>query len=433
VRGAFSYRECQLHAEAVPLATIAAAVGTPAYVYASASMRAQVRRFFAAFAGQRVLLCYALKANANLAVIRTLVDEGAGADVVSGGELQRALAAGAPAQRIVFSGVGKSRDEMIMALEARIAQFNVESVPELIVLSEVAAARKLIAPVALRINPDVAADTHDKISTGRRHDKFGIAYEQAPAVFEMARRLAGIEIVGLHLHIGSQILSLAPFEGAFRRGVELVRELRRAGIPVRRLDLGGGLGVRYRPEPELDLDLAGYARLVGELTAGLDLELVFEPGRYLVAEAGVLLTRVLYVKPGAERACVVVDAGMNNLLRPALYDAYHAILPVAEPAAGAALEPVDVVGPICESTDVFARGRNLPPLAAEDLLVLTGAGAYGAVMASDYNSRPMAAEVLVDGSRYAIIKPRVEPAERFADERLPPWLPSPASERGATG
>ena len=431
--GAFSYREGQLHAEAVPLATIAAAVGTPAYVYASASMRTQVRRFFAAFAGQRVLLCYAVKANANLAVIRTLVDEGAGADVVSAGELQRALAAGAPAQRIVFSGVGKSRDEMIMALEARIAQFNVESVPELIVLSEVAAARKLIAPVALRINPDVAADTHDKISTGRRHDKFGIAYDEAPAVYEMARHLAGIEIVGLHLHIGSQILSLAPFEGAFRRGVELVRELRRAGIPIRRLDLGGGLGVRYRPGPEPDLDLAGYARLVGELTAGLDLELVFEPGRYLVADAGVLLTRVLYVKPGAERACVVVDAGMNNLLRPALYDAYHTILPVAEPAAGAALEPVDVVGPICESTDVFARGRDLPPLAAEDLLVLTGAGAYGAVMASDYNSRPMAAEVLVNGARSAIIKPRVDPAERFADERLPPWLPSPALERGATG
>jgi len=431
VSAAFGYRAGQLHAEDVPLERIAAAVGTPAYVYAAASMRTQVRRFFAAFAGQRVLLCYAVKANANLAVIRTLVDEGAGADVVSAGELQRALAAGAPAQRIVFSGVGKSRDEMILALEARIAQFNVESVPELILLSEVAAARKLTAPVALRINPDVAAGTHDKISTGRRHDKFGIAYDQAPAVYEMARRLAGIEIVGLHLHIGSQILSLKPFEAAFRRGVELVRELRRAGIPIRRLDLGGGLGVRYRPELEPDLDLAGYARLVGELTAGLDLELVFEPGRYLVADAGVLLTRVLYVKPGAERACLVLDAGMNNLLRPALYDAYHAILPVAEPAAGAALEPVDVVGPICESTDVFARGRDLPPLAAQDLLVLTGAGAYGAVMASDYNSRPTAAEVLVDGARSAIIKPRVEPAERFADERLPPWLPSPGLERGA--
>ena len=433
--GAFAYRDGQLCAEAVPLGEIAAAVGTPAYVYAAARMREQVRRFFAAFAGQRVLLCYALKANGNLAVIRTLADEGAGADVVSGGELQRALAAGVPPQRIVFSGVGKSRDEMIMALDARIAQFNVESVPELIVLGEVAAARRLSAPVALRINPDIAALSHDKISTGRRKDKFGIAYDQALEVAALARRLAGIEIVGLHLHIGSQILSLAPFEAAFRRGIELIVRLRAAGTAIRRLDLGGGLGVRYRPEPEAEaeLDLAGYAALVRELTAGHDLALVFEPGRYLVADAGVLLTRVLYVKPGAERPCVVLDAGMNNLLRPALYDAYHAILPVAEPAAGVALQAADVVGPICESTDVFARGRILPPLASEDLVVLTDAGAYGAVMASDYNSRPMAAEVLVDGARYAVVKPRIEPASRFADESLPPWLGPPARQRGAAG
>lgn len=431
--GAFGYRDGQLHAEQVPLATIAAAAGTPAYVYASAAMRSQVRRFFAAFAGQRVMLCYAVKANANLAVIRTLAEEGAGADVVSAGELERALAAGVPPKRIVFSGVGKSRDEMILALDARIAQFNVESVPELVVLGEIAAARKLTAPVALRINPDVAAGAHDKISTGRRHDKFGIAHDQALAVYGLARRLAGIQVVGLHLHIGSQILSLAPFEAAFRRGVELVAELRQAGTPIRRLDLGGGLGVRYRPGPEPELDLAGYARLVGELTAGLELELVFEPGRYLVADAGMLLTRVLYVKPGAERPCVVLDAGMNNLLRPALYDAYHAILPVAEPAPGAELQAMDVVGPICESTDVFARGRELPPLAADDLVVLTAAGAYGAVMASDYNSRPMAAEVLVDGARYAVVKPRIEPAARFADEILPPWLAPKAVARGAAG
>ena len=431
----FAYRDGELCAEAVPLGKLAAAAGTPAYVYSSAGLRAQVRRFFAAFAGQPVLLCYAVKANANLAVIRTLADEGAGADIVSAGELQRALAAGVPPRRIVFSGVGKSRDEMIAALDAKIMQFNVESVPELILLSEVAAARKLTAPVALRINPDVAAATHDKISTGRRHDKFGIAYDQAPAVYDLARRLAALEVVGLHLHIGSQILSLAPFEAAFRRGVALLSELRRAGIAIRRLDLGGGLGVRYRPEDEREpeLDLEGYAALVQGLTAGLELELLFEPGRYLVADAGVLLARVLYVKPGAERPCVVLDAGMNNLLRPALYDAYHAILPVAEPAAGAALTAVDIVGPICELTDIFARGRDLPPLAAEDLVVLTGAGAYGAVMASDYNSRPAAAEVLVDGARYAVVKPRIEPAVRFADESLPPWLAAPALERGAAG
>jgi diaminopimelate decarboxylase len=429
VSGAFVYRDGALWAEEVPLAEIAAAVGTPAYVYAAAPMRARVREFLAAFAGQRVLLCYALKANGNLAVVRTLADEGAGADIVSGGELQRALAAGVPPQRIVFSGVGKSRDEMAMALDVRIAQFNVESVPELEALAALAAARRVRAPIALRINPDVTALTHDKISTGRRHDKFGIAHDRALEVYQLARRLAGIEIVGLHLHIGSQILSLAPFEAAFRRGIELLKELRGQGIQIRRLDLGGGLGVRYQAGPELDL--AGYAALVRELTAGLDLELVFEPGRWLVAEAGVLLTRVLYVKEGALRPCIVLDAGMNDLLRPALYDAWHEILPVRRPAPAAAPETVDVVGPICESTDIFARARDLPPLAAEDLLVLTGAGAYGAVMASDYNSRPLAAEVLVDGARHAVVRPRIEPAARFACERLPPWLASPAREQGA--
>lgn len=429
--GAFAYREGELWAEEVPLAALADAAGTPAYVYAAAPMRARVREFFEAFAGQRVELCYALKANGNLAVVRTLADEGAGADIVSAGELQRALAAGVPPQRIVFSGVGKSRDEMVLALEAKIAQFNVESVPELIALGEVAAARRLRAPVALRINPDVAALSHDKISTGRRHDKFGIAYEQAPEVYALAARLAGIEIVGVHLHIGSQILTLAPFEAAFRRAARLVERLRAEGIALRRLDLGGGLGVRYRGEPAVDL--AAYARLVGELTQGLDLELVFEPGRWLVAEAGVLLTRVLYVKEGALRPCVVLDAGMNDLLRPALYDAWHDILPVRMPAAGAPAQPYDVVGPICESTDIFARERNLPPIAAEDLVVLTHAGAYGAVMASAYNARPMAAEVLVDGARHAVVRPRIEPARRLAEESLPPWLISSARERGAAG
>jgi diaminopimelate decarboxylase len=431
VSAGFAYLDGQLHAEKVALAEIAAAVGTPAYVYAGAVMRDRLRRFRAAFAGQRVMVCYALKANSNLAVVRTLAAAGAGADIVSGGELQRALAAGVPPQRIVFSGVGKSRDEMALALDAGIAQFNVESVPELIALGEIAAARRLCAPVALRVNPDVGADTHDKISTGRRHDKFGIAYDRAREVYEMAHRLAGIELVGLHLHIGSQILSLAPFEAAYRRGVELVRALRAAGLALRRLDLGGGFGVPYRTEPALDL--AAYAALTRRLTADLELELVFEPGRYLVAEAGVLLSRVLYVKEDAERPCVVLDAGMNNLLRPALYDAYHPILPVEEPAAAAPWAAVDVVGPICESTDVFARARDLPSLHAGDLVVFTGAGAYGAVMASDYNSRPRAAEVMVEGTRFAVVKPRIEPAAGFADERLPPWLTTTVLEREAAG
>ena len=375
----FAYLDGRLHADRVPLAEIAEAVGTPAYVYAGAVMRERLRGFLAAFAGQPVMVCYALKANSNLAVVRTLAEAGAGADIVSGGELQRALAAGVAPQRIVFSGVGKSRDEMVLALDAGIAQFNVESVPELIALGEAAAARRLRAPVALRVNPDVGAETHDKISTGRRHDKFGVAYDQALEVYQTARRLAGIELVGLHLHIGSQILSLAPFEAAYRRAVELLRKLSAAGITLHRLDLGGGLGVPYRAEPPLDL--AAYAALIRTLTAGLDVDLVFEPGRYLVAEAGVLLSRVLYIKEGGERPCVVVDAGMNNLLRPALYDAYHPILPVAEPPAAAPYAAVDVVGPICESTDVFARARDLPSVRAGDLVAFTGAGAYGALMA----------------------------------------------------
>jgi diaminopimelate decarboxylase len=426
----FAYQDGQLHADGVPLAAIADAVGTPAYVYAGAVMRERLRDFVAAFAGQRVMVCYALKANSNLAVIRTLAEAGAGADIVSGGELQRALAAGVPPHRIVFSGVGKSRDEMVLALDAGIAQFNVESAPELITLGEAAAARRLRAPVALRVNPDVGAETHDKISTGRRHDKFGVAYDQAFETYEMARRLAGIELVGLHLHIGSQILSLAPFEAAYRRAIELVRTLGAAGVTLRRLDLGGGFGVPYRAEPPLDI--AAYAALIRSLTTSLDVELVFEPGRYLVAEAGVLLSRVLYVKEDGERPCVVLDAGMNNLLRPALYDAYHPIVPVAEPPVAAPYAAVDVVGPICESTDVFARARDLPSMRAGDLVAFTGAGAYGAVMASDYNSRPRAAEVMVEGTEFAVVKPRIDPAAGFADERLPAWLTT-VLERGAAG
>ncbi len=427
----FAYRDGVLCAEAVPLDTIARAAGTPAYVYSGAGMRAQLRRFLDAFAGQPVTVCYALKANSNLAVIKTLAEAGAGAEIVSGGELQRALAVGVPPSRIVFAGVAKSRAEMAMALDAGIAQLNVESLPELVTLSEVAAGRRQRAPIALRINPDVAAGSHDKISTGRRQDKFGIPYDQALETYRLAQRLAGIEVVGLHLHIGSQILRLAPFEAAFRRAIELTRQLRAEGIAVRRLDLGGGLGVGYRGEPEVDL--AAYAALVRDLARGLDLELVFEPGRFLVAQAGVLLSRVLYVKEGGERPCVILDAGMNDLLRPALYDAYHPILPVVEPEPGAARRAVDVVGPICESADVFARERELPPLHAEDLVAFTGAGAYGAVMASDYNSRPLAAEVLVEDQRFAVVRPRQEPSARFAHETLPPWLATTDLSRNATG
>jgi diaminopimelate decarboxylase len=427
----FAYRGGMLCAEAVPLDTIAQAVGTPAYVYSGGGMRQQLRRFLDAFAGQPVTVCYALKANSNLAVIKTLAEAGAGAEIVSGGELQRALAVGVPPNRIVFAGVAKTRAEMAMALDAGIAQLNVESVPELVTLSEVAASRRQRAPIALRINPDVAAGSHDKISTGRRQDKFGIPYDEALETYRLAQRLAGIEVVGLHLHIGSQILRLAPFEAAFRRAIELARQLRAEGIAVRRIDFGGGLGVGYRGEPEVDL--AAYAALVRDLARGLDLELVFEPGRFLVAQAGVLLSRVLYVKEGGERPCVILDAGMNDLLRPALYDAYHPILPVVEPEPGAPRRAVDVVGPICESADVFARGRELPPLHAQDLVAFTGAGAYGAVMASDYNSRPLAGEILVEDQRFAVVRPRQEPDARFAHETLPPWLATTDLTRNATG
>jgi diaminopimelate decarboxylase len=419
VTRAFAYRGGRLFAEGVPLEEIAERVGTPCWVYSASAMRDRLRAFQSAFQGVPATVCYALKANANLAVIRTLVHQGAGADIVSAGELERALAVGVPPERIVFSGVGKSAAEMDDALDAGIGQFNVESVPELMALNDVAIQRRTTAPVALRINPDVAADTHDKISTGRRQDKFGIAYDRAEEAFALAAKQPGIEVLGLHLHIGSQILSLAPFEAAYTRGLELIARLRQAGIRICRLDLGGGFGVPYRGDARLDL--AGYAAMVRRLTDGQGLELVFEPGRYLVAEAGVLLARVLYLKEGASRPCVVLDAGMNNLIRPALYDSWHEILPLRE-ADGRDLQVVDVVGPICETGDLFARERPLPPLAAGDLVAFAEAGAYGAVMASDYNSRPWAAEVMVNGGRWVLVKPRIEPAARFADEMLPDWL-----------
>ena len=432
----FQYRHGELLVEDVPLADIARAVGTPAYVYSCAGMRSRFHRLQEAFADQRMMICYAIKANSNLAVIRTLADEGAGAEIVSGGELQKALAAGVPASKVMFAGVAKSRDEMALALDAGIAQFNVESVPELIALSEVAASRKMTAPVAIRINPDVAAETHEKISTGRKQDKFGIAYERAGEVYAMASRLAGIEPVGVHLHIGSQIMSLAPFEAAYKRGADLVRELRAAGIPIRRLDLGGGMGVRYHRDADLgeaELDVEAYAALVKTITSDLDIDLLLEPGRYLVAEAGALVAKVLYIKEGDKRPFAILDAGMNDLMRPALYDAYHEILPVAEADPSAEIRATDVVGPICESSDIFARGRALPPLQAEEFVAFLGSGAYGAVMASDYNARPIAAEVLVEGDRFSVVKPRIEPAERFSRECLPDWLQTPRLERGQAG
>ncbi len=415
----FSYRNGTLHAEELPLDELAAVVGTPAYIYAANPIRDRFRAFSHAFRHRRALFCYALKANSNLAIVRLLAAEGAGADTVSGGEISRALAAAVPPQRIVLAGIGKTDEEIRQALTAGILQLNVESVPELLRIDEIARAMGRRAPVALRVNPDVAAETHDHISTGRRDDKFGIDYALAGDVYRLAAGLEGIAPVGLHLHIGSQITELASFERAYARAVDLFRELQAAGLPLRRLDLGGGFGVRYQDEQAIDP--RELAALVDRLTGTLDCELIFEPGRLFVAEAGVLLARVLYLKETDTRRFLVLDAGMNTLIRPMLYGARHEILPVHDAGEGE-LIPMDVVGPICESTDVFARGRHLPSLGRGDLVVLTGAGAYGAVMASNYNSRPSAAEVLVDGRRYAVIKPRRDATAQFADEVVPAWL-----------
>ncbi|MEX2009736.1 MAG: diaminopimelate decarboxylase [Dongiaceae bacterium] len=423
---AFAYRDGTLHAEGVQLARIAAEVGTPFYCYSSGALTAQYRAFAAAFAGRPATICYALKANANLAVVATLAGLGAGADVVSGGELRQALRAGIPAQRIVFAGVGKTRAEMATALAAGILQFNVESMPELEALNEVAIARGTRAPVALRVNPDVDPRTHAKIATGKAENKFGVDLGQARAGYCAAASMPGIEVTGVAVHIGSQLMDLEPYRAAFARVAELAGELRRDGHDIRRLDLGGGLGIAYGEERAPDL--GDYARLVGETVGRLGCALVFEPGRFLVGNAGVLVTRVLYVKEGASRCFVIVDAGMNDLLRPTLYEAYHAILPVARPASDAASRRVDIVGPVCESADSFATQRALPPVAPGDLLAICSAGAYGAVMSSTYNLRLPAPEVMVRGDDHAVVRPRPDYDTMLGADRLPRWMTDGAAE-----
>lgn len=423
----FAYRDGQLHAEEVPIPRIAEDVGTPFYCYASAGLKRRYRAFADAFAGLPATICYALKANSNLAVVRTLATLGAGADVVSEGELRRALAVGVPAAKIVFSGVGKTEGELALALETGILQVNVESESELEALSNLARARGVKARVALRVNPDVEAGTHEKITTGRKGNKFGIEVERVPGLYARAATLSGIEPVGLAVHIGSQITDLAPFRAAFARIAGLVAELRAAGHAVRRLDLGGGLGIAYGRETPPSP--AEYASLVEAVIGPLKAELVLEPGRALVGDAGVLVTRVLHVKDGSTRRYVIVDAAMNDLLRPALYDAYHAIRLVQEAPAEAATAPVDVVGPVCESGDSFAVGRRLPPVGSGDLLVIDSAGAYGAVMASSYNSRPPAPEVLVKGAEYAVVRPRPDIDDLLGQDLMPDWLAAPGETR----
>jgi diaminopimelate decarboxylase len=423
----FQYRGGRLHAEAVSIDDIAERVGTPVYVYATATLERHYRVFASAFAGLDAIVCYAVKANNNVAVIRTFADLGAGADVVSGGELECALAAGVPAGRIVFSGVGKTRAEIARALAAGVAQINVESRPELEAVGEIARAQGVEAPVAIRINPDVDANTHAKITTGRRENKFGIEWTAAHEVYAVAATMPGIRVRGVAVHIGSQLTDLEPFRQAFHRLRDLVVMLRADGLEITTLDLGGGLGIPYGGETAPTPTPEEYARVVRATVADLDCRLILEPGRLLVGNAGILVTRVLYLKRGATRTFVVVDAAMNDLLRPSLYGARHAMVPVRTPAQEVVPIMVDVVGPVCESGDTFAQEVPLPPLAAGDLLAFRTAGAYGAVMASMYNARPLVPEVLVRGSRFAVVRERIEIGQLLARQSLPDWLSESAA------
>ena len=422
----FHRRAGALWCDGVPLAKLAREHGTPAWVYSQSVLESRYGRFAAALADLDPTICNALKANSNQAVIATFARLGAGADIVSAGEMARALAAGVPARKIVFAGVGKKEDEMAAALDAGILQFNVESEPELERLSAVARARRTTASVALRVNPDVDARTHRKITTGKSENKFGIEIGRVPELVARARKLKGISVDALSTHIGSQITDVTPYRAAFRRMADLAKALAAAGNPLKRLDFGGGLGVVYRDETPPDLD--AYAAAVRAAMKGLGLGLVVEPGRWLVADAGLLLTRVEYVKEGSAKRFAIVDAAMNDLLRPTLYEAWMPIEPVAAPRRGAK-RAYDVVGPVCESGDYLALGREMPPLAQGDLLAIRQAGAYGSVMSSTYNARPLAPELLVKGGKAAVVRGRQTVEELIALDRPAPWQDAAAKTR----
>jgi diaminopimelate decarboxylase len=416
----FSYRDGVLHAEDVNLRELANEVGTPFYCYSSATLERHYKVMRDAFAGTDHLICYAMKANSNQAVIRTMAELGAGMDVVSEGELRRALAAGVPARKIVFSGVGKTSREMALALKEGIACFNVESEPELELLSEVAKRVGQRASVSIRVNPDVDAKTHHKISTGKAEDKFGISYKRAPEVYARAAQLPAIDVAGIDMHIGSQITELEPFEKAFRLMGELTEALRAQGHNIRHLDLGGGLGVPYRGTNDVPPHPDEYAAMVKRTLGHLNLKYVLEPGRMIVGNAGILVSRVIYVKDGTEKHFVIQDAAMNDLIRPTLYDAYHEIIPVVEPVSPETMM-ADVVGPVCESGDYLAKSRRLPRLEQGDLIATMTAGAYGAVQACSYNTRPLVAEVLVRDGKWALIRPRQTYEELIGMDRLASW------------
>jgi len=418
----FHYRDGELHAEDVPLSQIAVEIGTPFYCYSTATLERHFKVFSGAFAGTDHLVCYAMKANSNQAVLKTLARLGAGMDVVSEGELRRARAAGVPASNITFSGVGKTEREMAYAIDEGILCFNVESEPELKQLSAVATARGKTAHVAIRVNPDIDAKTHHKISTGKSGDKFGIPISRARDVYRDAAKLPGLKITGVDMHIGSQIVDLKPFDDAFALLADFVRELRGDGHPIDHIDLGGGLGVPYREDNEPPPDPAAYADIVKKNTSGLGCTLVFEPGRLIVANAGILVTSVVFVKETEGKDFYIVDAAMNDLIRPTLYDAHHDIKPVKQAALGAERRIVDVVGPVCETGDYLAQARSLPHAKAGDLLAVMTAGAYGAVQAGTYNSRPLVPEVLVKDGDYAVVRPRQSYDELIGLDHIPDWL-----------
>lgn len=418
----FLYRDGALYAEDVPISEIAAAVGTPFYAYSTATLQRHFKLFDDALEGMDHLVCYAMKAASNQAILRTLAQVGAGMDVVSEGEYLRAKAAGVPGEKIVFSGVGKTAREIRTALTGGIRQFNVESEPEMEVINAVALELGVVAPITVRVNPDVDAKTHAKIATGKSENKFGIPIARASEVYARAAALPGLDVIGIDVHIGSQLTELEPFELAYQKVAELTEQLRNEGHNIRRLDLGGGLGIPYTRSNEAPPLPVEYGALIKKTLGHLGCEIEIEPGRLIAGNAGILVSDVIYVKSGEGRDFLIVDAAMNDLIRPAMYEAHHDIVAVSEPAPGTEMQAYDIVGPVCESGDTFAKQRNMPPLASGDLIAFRSAGAYGAVMSSEYNTRPLIPEVLVNGDQFAVIRPRPTFDEMINRDTIPEWL-----------
>lgn len=418
----FLYRDGVLHAEDVPVSEIAATVGTPFYVYSTATLLRHFKLFDDALDGVEHLVCYAMKAASNQAILKTLALAGAGMDVVSGGEYARARAAGVSGEKIVFSGVGKTAEEIRMALTGGIRQFNVESEPEMEVLNRVAGEVGVTAPITIRVNPDVDAKTHAKIATGKSENKFGIPIARAREVYSLAAGMSHLDVIGIDVHIGSQLTDLAPFELAYQKVAELTLQLREDGHDIRRLDLGGGLGIPYARSNEAPPLPTDYGALIKRTVGHLGCEIEIEPGRLIAGNAGLMVSEVIYVKSGEGRDFLILDGAMNDLIRPAMYEAYHDIVPVIEPAVGTEQAAFDIVGPVCESGDTFAKQRMMPPLEAGDLVAFRSAGAYGAVMSSEYNTRPLIPEVLVNGDQYAVIRARPTFDEMINRDTIPQWL-----------